>query len=262
MARIIGKIIRGTVGPVVHKGYRGIQVMAALPKFTPSSQTKETKKAAAIFGRASKLAMEIRDNLDVLIQDMYDGPMIARFNTVVLHALRRSLNVATNTFHFDSDSFERLNGFEFNEVSPVRNQLFVQPTQTIQDQILTVSFPEIRADKDLKFPETGSICLLNVAVVMYDLTHGRQLDLPIQSTEILSSGGVNAPLQLEFEIAPGCLCITAFSLLYVKKTFAGTMIMNSKAFNPVAIFRAVMTEGETNPADTKKWLDLAFKTQA
>ena len=90
---------------------------------------------------------------------------------------------------------------------------------------------------------------------MYDLTHGYRRICPIQSIEIPNDKRNNViPAQeLNFEIEPGCLCISIFSFQFIQKTFSGNVIINSKSFNPAAVFRAVMADGTVDKAATKKW---------
>jgi hypothetical protein len=122
----------------VNKKYRNTQVITQSPKYNPNKRTEPSKKAAVKFGVASNLACSIRDNFFNVIVQLYDGPMINRLLKEIRIILEQSLDQQTDTFNFDSESFNRLNGFEFNEDSPVRDNLFVQPVTTLAGQNLQI----------------------------------------------------------------------------------------------------------------------------
>jgi uncharacterized protein YbcV (DUF1398 family) len=70
-------------------------------------------------------------------------------------------------------------------------------------------------------------------------------------------GCMTLPAQeLNFEIAPGCLCISMFSFQFIQKTFSGNLLINSKNLNPVAVFRAVIADGIVDQEQTKEWDDM------
>lgn len=255
MAKFDGKFLTGIVGPVVYKKYRNKQLVTAKSTLTKEKQTENTKKAATLFGISSKLAELFRRDPMGIITDFYDGTMVYRFKTAVQKALRPAFDAQSETYHFTTNSFDRLNGFEFNADSPVMDNFFVQPEQTIKGNILTIKLPEILASKDMKFPAKASFCMLNIAVEMYDLTYGNRMFCPIQSIEIPNgSQNILTPAQeFNFEIQPGCLCISTFSFQFIQKTFSGNLIINSKDFNPVAIFRAVIADGRVDKRLTKNW---------
>jgi len=258
MAKFDGKFLTGIVGPAVYKKYRNMQVVTAKSRLTKKQQTKNTHKAATQFGIASTLAEQFRRDAYEVITDFYDGTMVYRFRTDVQKALRQAFDAQSEAYHFTANSFDRLNGFEFNADSPVMDNFFVQPEQTIEGNILTIKLPEIHVSKDMKFPVKASSCLLNIAVSMFDLTYGNRTMCPIQSIEIPNGSGDNViPAQeLSFEIEPGCLCISMFSFQFIQKTFAGNLLINSKSFNPVAVFRAVIADGTVDQEKTKKWDDM------
>jgi uncharacterized protein YbcV (DUF1398 family) len=255
MAKFDGKFLTGVIGPAVYKKYRGMQVVTAKSRLTKAGQTENTKKAATQFGISSKLAEQFRRNVIGVITDFYDGTMVYRFTTAVQKALRHAFDAQSETYNFTTNSFDRLNGFEFNAESPVMDNFFVQPEQRINGNILTISLPEMHVSEDMKFPGKASSCLLNIAVGMYDLTHGHKRICPIQSIEIQNNTKNNViPAQeLTFEIEPGCLCISVFSFQFIQKTFSGNQIINSINFNPVAVFKAEMADGVVDKEKTKQW---------
>lgn len=261
MAKHDGKFLRGMIGPVVNKTYRDQQVITQSPRYNPNNRTEPSKKAALKFGVASNFSCSIRDNFNLMIAGLYDGPMINRLLKEVRIILEQSLDEQTGTFNFEQESFNRLNGFEFNEDSPLRDNLFVQPSTTLTGQNLQVSFPEMHIPRDLKFPKTSGICMMGVALGMYDLSNGRRMMSPVQSVEVkCNPEGILLPAKnFDFETEPGCLCIVVISLQYLKATFAGNMLINSKQFSPCGILKAIMTDGHPDPEKTKHWKKIDFE---
>ncbi|MNJ98298.1 hypothetical protein D3C87_160610 [compost metagenome] len=259
MAKFDGKFLTGVIGPAVYKKYGNMQLVTSKSRLTKKQQTKNTHKAAAQFGIASTLAEQFRSVTTEIITDFYDGTMVYRFRTDVQKALRQAFDTQSETYHFTANTFDRLNGFEFNADSPVMDNFFVQPEQRVNGNILTIKLPEIHVPKDMKFPVKASSCLLNIAVSMFDLTYGNRTMCPVQSIEIPRDSGDNViPAQeLSFEIEPGCLCISMFSFQFIQKTFAGNLLINSKSFNPVAVFRAVIADGTVDQEHTKEWDDMS-----
>lgn len=260
MAKFDGKFLTGVIGPAVFKKRGNVQLVTAKSRLTKAGQTKNTRKAAAQFGRTSSLAGDLRRSLTDIITDFYDGTMVYRFKTVVQQTMRQALDHQTGAYNFTANTFDKLNGFEFNIESPVANIFFVQPVQTINGNILTISIPEIRVSEDMSFPRKASSCLLNIAVGMYDLTYGYHTICPVQTIEIPAATDRVVPAQeLSFDIEPGCLCVSVFSFQFIQKTFSGNQIINSKAFNPVAVFRALIADGLVDKQVTRKWWAMTFK---
>ncbi len=253
MARIIGKYIRGAVGDVVFKTHGDIQILQARPRKKKSRQSKKTKKAASIFGLASSLAAEFRRKLSALVTTFYDGTMIFRLNTEVLQSLRQANNPETNTFHFLNDSFVRLDGFDFNIKSPLYNNLLLLPEVEISSPVVTVSLPGLEMSKDLKFPVDIVFCNVLIGCSFYDIAGLHTKTEFVSFLAENKKGTCTLPQRWEFELHPGCVCITAISLQYIKSGLAGDTIVNSKTFNPAAILKALVLDGEVDNAVTEKW---------
>lgn len=260
MATIGGKFIHGLVNNLLYREYRGKQIVQSMPDTSKNHRTAGTKKAAKVFGRASKLAFHIRVGLSWATGRFYDGTMIYRFNTEILHCLNSVKNTDTETFNFKADTFLSLVGFEFNVGSPLRNHLLVRPDITLNGTTLQVNIPEIKVPIELKFPDRSEGCKLLIVTTMIDLVHNRTKFLSPQIMDIpYSYKPIVVPEQtIEFEVVPGCLCITAISLQYVKSSFAGDMIINTKSFNPAAILHAYIADGTVDPLVTERWGPIDF----
>lgn len=261
MARIIGKFIKGKVSNVVYKKYRNKQIVQKVPEFTAASHTEASKKAATTFGQASILASNFRDNMNSIITNFVDGEMVNRLNSEVIHIFNQCIDQITRQFTFLSDSFSRLNGFEFNTKSMVRNIFHAQPALEARETRLKIHIPEIQLPRELIFPNGIGHCLLSFGLGIYDLKNGRCSFCPVQTKELeyRFEPGILPPADFEFEIEPGCLCITIISLQFLKNTFAGRMFYNTRDYNPTAILNAFIAEGAVDKKNTNTWKEMDFK---
>lgn len=260
MGKFDGKYIRGAVGKVVYKKMGDQQVVQS-KSGKPIHQTAETKKAATVFGRASNLAAYLRVALNRSI-GFYDGSMIARLTGEVNQIANLSVIPENQKFNFTSAAFSRLNGFEFNAKSPVRNQLFAQPQVSIVNNVLEIDLPEMQIPRDLRFHENGSYCVLGFQVAMFDLQQGSYNVQEIQVMEVkYNYQPETVPARkFSFQSQPGCLCIVNLAIQYYEKTFAGNSVVNNSTFNPSAVLKAFITDGVADPSVTKKWKPMDFKS--
>lgn len=259
MANMEGKFVRGIVGKQVYRVYRGKQVVQSLPNTNPKKRTEGTKKAASLFGKSSAFASYIRDKMYAATGDFHDGTMVARFNAEILYCLKNSKHVDMQTFDFKANSFATLAGFEFNVGSTLKNHLLIQPEISLEGTTLTVHIPELKIPTDIKFPEINrEACKLLMVTVMVDLTHSKIIAIAPQVMDVPYSfhPKVIAAQTFTTAVEPGCLCITAISLQFTKKTVLGSLLVNSKAFNPAGIVHAAIAEGEVNALTTAKWKDI------
>jgi hypothetical protein len=256
MGTVKGKFIKGKVGSVIYREYRGSQLIQGIPKKIKSHLTEGTKNAAKTFGKASKLARGMRWSLLYVCHKFYDGTMIYRLNAEILRCINAVKDPETQLFNFNADSFASLKGFEFNVGSMVKNNFFVQPAIRVEGTTLQITIPEIKIPSDLKWPiDRPKCCKLVIVASMIDLKKGltelakpQVMDIPYSYTP-----SVVASQTFDFEVVPGCLCITAISLQYIEETFIGENTINSKAFNPSAILHTYIADGVTDPLFTKNW---------
>ena len=118
--------------------------------------------------------------------------------------------------------------------------------------------PEIQIPKDLKFPTNAKYCTVAFSVTLFDLHNDKYKIQEIQSFEIeLKDQAFTIPVQqLNFEGAPGALCVIALGLYYFEKTFAGKAMINNKELSPTAVLKAAFCPGETAVQDT--WSEMVF----
>lgn len=257
MARLDGKFIRGMAGDITFRKVKDKQIIQGKTKKAQIDMTAATYNAAYIFGRASTLASYIRVAIDPII-GFYDGGMISRFTGECNQILQQAATANENVFDYSQNHFNRLNGFEFNLESPVKNYLFAQPIVTLTEQTVTIDLPEIKIPKELKAPENAQYCTVAFSVSLFDLSTNQYIGNQIKSFEIeWKPKAFSFPAQqLVFEGSPGCLCVIALALYYSEKTFAGKAVLNNKKLSPAAVLKADFCPGETVPKNG--WQEMEF----
>lgn len=241
MGKYDGKHLTGLVGPlIIRKGKKGQIVSTKADKV---KQTQGTKDSSSMFAKCSTFGKEIRDDLDGLFGNNRDGGMVNRLQKEIRAVASHCYNKETKTFHFSHDSFDRLQGFDFNEKSPLRNTLWIQPQVEIIDNILKVSLPEFTTNEGIKFPDDASICVLELIIGSYGLNIGYHRAIFYQSLTIQNDDITVPARDWPFEIPDGCLCIPAIGLNFYKTKGSFQTNLNSKAFNPAAIIGASISPG-------------------
>lgn len=260
MGKFDGKFLRGTVGDVVFKKVLEQQIVQGKTKKKKIKQTQNTKNASTTFGKASNLAADIRVALSPTIGD-YDSMMISRFTGETTQVLNAAIIPGTKTFDFSIAPFNRFNGFEFNNTSPVRDRFFAQPSVTASSNGIKIAVPEMQIPQDLRFPSSAKKCVLAFQVALFDLKNGRYLVQDVQYIEIKYKykPEVIPPAEFSFEAETGCLCVITLTLQYITETFSGNSVINNKSFNPAAILKAFMLPGVVNASSTKRWKRMSFK---
>lgn len=258
MATFDGKFIRGAAGGLTFKKQGNKQIVQGKSKKLQIDMTDATFDAAYVFGKASTLASYIRNDVHPIIGINYDGGMISRFTGQCNQILQQAATDKKGNFDFSQDYFSRLNGFEFNLDSPVKNLLFSQPLVSLTAHKITIDFPEIQIPKDLKFPPNATYCTVAFNVGLFDLVNNTYKSQEVQSFEIeIKPKSFTAPAQqLEFEASPGTVAIISLALFYAEKTFAGKAIINNKKLNPAAILKAALCPGEL--VEQKLWSKMQF----
>ncbi|MEQ7799051.1 hypothetical protein ABDJ41_04480 [Pedobacter sp. ASV1-7] len=257
MAYIDGKFIRGTAGAVIFKKVGKKQVVVGKSKKEFIDMTPATYNAAYVFGRASTLASYIRGSAEPII-GFHDGGMISRFTGECNQIVQKASTDKEGVFDFRQDYFNRLNGFEFNNMSPVKNYLFAQPIVSLTEQNVTIDFPEIKVPKDLKFPPNARYCTVAFSVTLFDLENDQFQLQDIQSfeIEITAKSFIHPAQQLIFESSTGSLCVVTLALYYSEKTFAGNAVINNKDFCPSAVLKAEFCPGEQTKQEG--WMEMVF----
>ncbi len=132
------------------------------------------------------------------------------------------------------------------------NTLISLPQVEIGEHTLTVSLPALEIPKNLKFPKDTKSCRMLIGRSLTDLTNKKR-KIDFVTFDVLNKKGTTVPQSWEFETEPGCVCIIVISLQFIQSSLAGETVINSKTFNPAAILKAVVSEGQANKANTKTW---------
>ncbi|MCD0489497.1 hypothetical protein LPB86_14745 [Pedobacter sp. MC2016-14] len=253
-----GKYLHGRIGNLVHKKWRGKQIVQM--RATSMNQSAATKKSAGVFGKASTLARHMRSNLEDLFFAKYDGAMINRLTTQTAAIVRHCFNPKTSLFSFEADSFTRLAGFEFNLKSPLIDSLWVQPSVSLQANTLTLNLPELLVNEQLKFPAAANTCRLSCTVTLHALHAQKELKHTAQFIDIEQSQGIFPAQEWTFEVPEGCLAVVAIGLDYFDLKDNIKTIFNSKTFNPAGICGALYNPGvfsvDLRPGPDNKWRNM------
>ncbi|MGY4385513.1 hypothetical protein ACVWYN_002553 [Pedobacter sp. UYP24] len=255
MAKFSGNFWRGVAGPVIFKEHRGQQIVTSASTLTKDQMTVASLKSANTFGAASSLNRYIRSAFDF----KSDGDVSGRLNGAVNSCLDRIKNKKLDIYEFETGSFNSLAGFEFNLITPFKKHFLAQPKVTVAGLNLQVEMPEIKTDKEIKFHPDAHQAKLAICLGMFDIINGQYDDVLVQSfdTPIKGDMEVIPAASFDFELSPGCLCIVAFSLIYMETTFVGQSFLNNKNFSPSAIFTAFIAEGE--PLKKEEWHDMNIR---
>jgi len=249
MAKFDGKNLRGAVGAVVFRVVNGVQIISAKP--TEVRQTEETKRAASTFGEGSSLSCQIRDDFRDGIIKLFDPNIHDRLLSILNMIFNRSRDRETLKYFFDENSFSSLLNFDFNINSPLKKQLPSETKTVVENQRLTIAFPNGEKVAKLKFIKDSWKCEIKVHVRFYRLKEGLKTMKNMEQTlEIMKyeDNDLRAK-EFVFPVPAGCLCVVSMFLHY--HGYPG--IINTKKMNPGAICYAGETPGIFEENESFLW---------
>jgi hypothetical protein len=260
MARVKGKKVSGSIGNITHRDTRDGQV--ASEKVTTIRQSKNTKNAGLLFGKASGLTSFIRSNMEPIMDGLNDGGLHQRLTAETLAVLGRYFDDATKCFNFVKHSFRRLAGRDFNINSPFRNSLWVVPEVNTEGNDLTIKIPEIINGRDLIFKRNTNLCLMQFQLSMYALSSGYYRNDITFEFEIPIKQEVIAAQEWRFVIPNGCLAVVGIALHFCRLIGNRMIMANSKTFSPGQVCGAVFIPGEfiLPPQESIHRVKLLWKT--
>lgn len=244
MGKFDGKQITGAVGPLIFKKSADGKTTIIQTKSDGIKQTKDTKKMATVMGNASTLSAAIRWNLSGLFDKNYQGTMINQLTTANQTILGHCFDKATETYAFQQDSFHNLAGFEFNTKSPLSACLWVEPSLSLDGNVLTVTVPEFNVPNQLKMPRNANAFTLCFQMGAYALHHSQIGDGKHFMIEIEPGQEIVPTQHITFDVLPGCLCVVGMAIHYYKVDNRYKIPKNTKNMNPAAIIDAIITPGE------------------
>lgn len=253
MAEQRGKFLRGVLGGYIFRVVNNKQQVYPKPLPKTMKQTKATKRASNTFGMASSLGAQIRMTVSGEIANCSDSLMTNRLNGELITILGESRNPATKLYHFDTDSFSRLKGFEYNVHCRVEQSMLARPQVSIADDKLKVNIPTLNIPSQLKFPRASFHCDLKILVSLFRLKDGKFAKVPdLQQIEVTKNKTFMEGQELIFSVPSGCLCIVS---LFVEFSIPGKRDWEPmKDFYSGCICGALVTPGIFQADLRRTWL--------
>lgn len=241
--------IRGKVGSVVYKQWRGLNIIQGRPR--RSTQSVATKAAAVEFGRASATAANIRKTL----QGFYlsaDVGMNNRLTKQVLKSMQNSEGKERLERDIHDANTDQLINFQFNINSPLHDALPVIPEVTVGSQgVAEVKIPAFKRT-DIRYTGEHSKDIgyrLRVLAIGFDFRNEYAEVLEVKDIRIRDhQEEIN--WKLEEQLPAGMILMVGLALY--AEYYAGTerMLLNSRDWSPAAIVGiAKIAESETEIKD-------------
>jgi hypothetical protein len=222
-----GDFIKGVLGNVVLRVLNGKQVMQRRNPKGSVKQSKNTKWCGKTFGMAVSLASKIRITLGSRILPQADSYLSSRLNGAIYSILLKVRDKTTGLYSFKEDSFEKLVGFNFNPDRSVDHWLRIDPSVHLEDQKLTVDFPELTVPKLLRFADDSERCIMSVSLSLFGLKEGKMVQRCItQQQTLLEPYAPFEATQFNFHVPDGCLYIVTLWLEYHAQTYKGARFTN------------------------------------
>lgn len=255
MARRKGNFLSGIIGKIRLRIVKGRQIITSRPG--KIKQAEATKKTGKTFGMASRLSSKIKLLIDADLAQLHDGTMCSRLNGELNNILQQSRNMKSMLYTFDSDSFSRLAGFDFNIDSKVNKRLSKMPETGLDGSQLTVSFPKLTIPTMLNFPNKSTQCELSVGVSLFQLDQGLFAhDRQVKSIMLTKDNAETAAFDFKFTVPKGCFYTVNLFLEYYKPNNKGLQSMNTKKFNPACIVEAKIAPGKFMETDDFLWMEM------
>jgi hypothetical protein len=243
MAIVIDNSITGSIDNITYKKTKN--GTTAFKKITRTKQTLDTKAMATVFGMASKLRSMIATDMSKVVSLRYDSKMHERLESELIAILGRCFSKTSKTYTFEADSFHRLEKFEFNVNSIIKDYLWKEPVVKLnKNNQLVVTLPALRLPHDLSFPNGANNCEFTVDVMQMALKEGYHRAMLTQKLEIKLEDKEVSEQTLTFEVNDGCLIVVGIGLNYFNLSDIYKTVLNDKNFNPARINTIIMNSGK------------------
>jgi hypothetical protein len=227
----------GRIGNVIHyKSGDQFYSRSAPRKF---KQTKATKVAATVFGRASGIASIIRGLLFKVPHNPTDRQMQLRLVSAVLEWLHRVGNEPAKP----TSQPTSLTGFSFTGKGPyLRNRwkVDIQVTNP-EDGLILISVPAFTPNQSIAVPEDTAYVICTLATGSCDLASGRALQ-QVTTELTFNFNDIKVPAQtlsMELPTPRGALIVTGISLVYKIQKTRYVRTNTDKLFMPAEIVHAI-----------------------
>ncbi|WP_442590406.1 hypothetical protein ACSBL2_04145 [Pedobacter sp. AW31-3R] len=250
MAILKGRFLRGIVGPVVFKKAGDKQQVTA--KAGARKQTPATKAAANIFGLSGSLSQLIRTAFKHESEVALDGSVHARLSAAINSALNYSHDSSGIGFHFREDSFQALEGFDFNDKLRLCEKLPASVIVGMEPDELSVDFPKTDRPLMLRFPKKTDSCELTFNAAFFRLQEGLMSSTTDRYVmEITNPSADLNGLHVSFPIPKGSLCLLTLSIEYFKRR---RPLADAKP-NAGGILLARITPGDYEESGKFRWME-------
>ncbi|TKC10154.1 hypothetical protein FA048_08105 [Pedobacter polaris] len=255
MALYDGKNIKGSIGKLsFRKRDKKTTTIQSNPGKGTMKQTPATKKSASLFGSVvSPLAKHIRHNLQHLVNGFYDIKMVNRMNSDIAIIINQHLQ-EDRQIVFNQDSFNRLNGFEFNTKSLLIDSLLISPKLSFENSQVQLTFPALKVAKDLKFRVGSNKVMLQIQPVFFCLAKGLWLKPTMQTICLEKGQAITAIQNFNYSFPKGTTCLFGIGLVF----FNGSIAINDKIFNPAGICASAYNEGTIDETELTGWFKMGL----
>lgn len=265
MAKIDKKgTVRGTVGPVVYRGYRDMNIIQGKPR--NFKQSVESVKTSTEFGLSSTTAAVVRQ----AFQPAYihrDGEAVSRSTQVIYRSIRGSLNAVVGRRDLHDADLNCLKGLEFNIHSKISDVLQCgYRVEKDNEGSISVFMAGFDAKKDLHVPawikNSASQYRIRFSLIGFNFRQEYYELLDVKDVDFCKRETLEEQLiRFDRKSEPDQLLMVSISILAYRYTpmSEGYVLLNSKEFSPCAIIAAYeATACDPYPAGTA---DLQFSEE-
>jgi len=239
--------VRGTAGPVVYRGYRGMTIMQGKPR--TFKQTSASIRASTEFGLSSTTAAVIRQAFEPAYVHR-DGAAAARCTQAVYRSIRGSLTGSVGHRDLHDADLESIIGMDFHIHSRISEVMQVsQRVERDQEGRISVFMGALNAKTDLRVPpgisKTVSKYRIRYSLIGFNFRKEYFEYLEVRDVELRKYGQLEAQ-EIRFDAHPEAdqLLMLSVSLLAYAETRMeeGYVLLNSKEFSPCGIIAAFAAE--------------------
>jgi hypothetical protein len=254
MAKLIGNLLSGSLGPYVFRIVNGKQIVSRKEAAGTRKQSPATKAASKVFGDAAKLGTQLRKSLAAQYPDLFDRVSTNHISGHLFKALCSSKDPLSGRFEFEEDSFGVMEKLEFNLKSSVSTMMAKIPHVGLMKNHLIVFLSGLSIPREFKFPKKSIRCEISVALSLFRLKDGLMAELAeSQSITVEKKDGIIRPYEFKFEVPAGCLCLVSIFLNYSTVNRNGWLLMKDSEFSPGCICGAIVTPGKYQGNDQRIW---------
>lgn len=213
-------------------------VSAVRIKNDPAYQ--RTRENNAEFTTVSGTAKSIRDVLRPMILLTHDPKMATRLTSRLFRMMKADTTGLRGERVVKAESFGILKDFNFNELAPLNNTLFIIATTGI-DRVtgeVTLTLPEISPDVHLGKPKGATHFRFTLGAALLSLNQELENSvLAMSSSNYESTTTMLAPLTLSSSLPPGAASpiVMAFGVSFYQEVNGVYYSLNNGAFNALCI---------------------------